>query len=112
MLPRPSIAVLVAIVGLASLTTGCGDGVVASCARVACASECVDVLTDPRNCGACGIACPSDNVCSLGRCSTSCAVGLTVCPAGCFNVSIDPANCGRCARLCDALAVFVVQCGF
>ena len=33
-----------------------------------CDFVCVDPLTDPQNCGGCGLACSSDEVCSLGSC--------------------------------------------
>jgi hypothetical protein len=36
---------------------------------VECAHECVDLLSDPRNCGACDVVCPSGVSCVAGRCA-------------------------------------------
>jgi MYXO-CTERM domain-containing protein len=33
-----------------------------------CLGECVDIYTDPENCGSCGNKCQADNACSLARC--------------------------------------------
>jgi glucosylceramidase len=33
-----------------------------------CGQQCVDVLTDPRSCGGCGIPCSMDQICSGGAC--------------------------------------------
>lgn len=44
-------------------------GCAAPCAgtRVSCGGKCVDLVTDPRNCGACGKFCPS-NICADSKC--------------------------------------------
>ncbi len=34
----------------------------------ACGGACVNVQTDPRNCGGCGGTCPAGNVCTAGSC--------------------------------------------
>ena len=34
--------------------------------------QCVDVGTDPRNCGTCGTACPFGQVCFRNRCDAIC----------------------------------------
>jgi hypothetical protein len=31
--------------------------------------KCVDLQTDPSNCGACGIPCPAPHTCSGGMCN-------------------------------------------
>lgn len=36
--------------------------------EVVCAGECVDLSTDRRNCGACGVDCGIDSECLLGTC--------------------------------------------
>ena len=38
-------------------TSGCGGG------------ECLDLESDPNNCGGCDVLCPSGTVCSGGVCS-------------------------------------------
>jgi hypothetical protein len=70
----------------------------------------VDVETDPANCGACTLACSTNNVataaCFLGTCTSTCAPGFADCNAdkridGCeTSTSSDVANCGGCGVVC------------
>ncbi|MFO0603598.1 MAG: hypothetical protein U0324_10515 [Polyangiales bacterium] len=60
----------------------------------------VNTQTSSSNCGACGRACPSGQVCSAGACTLVCGTGLTNCAGVCVNTQTDPANCGRCANAC------------
>src|ERR1700733_1106513 len=55
-----------------------GDG--ASCASPsrACNGGCVDVTTDPRNCGGCGTACDTGAQCCGGVCGTTAACDFSV----------------------------------
>ncbi|MHB1846185.1 MAG: hypothetical protein ACYCWW_15285 [Deltaproteobacteria bacterium] len=90
------------------------DQTIGACCGVACAN----LLTDPSNCGACGVACPAGQLCEMGRCSGSpgclsganglfckldagtswiCCVGT-----GCTDSSSDPSNCGGCGIACPA----------
>jgi hypothetical protein len=70
-----------------------------------CTSGCVDLQTDPANCGSCGDAC-SSGVCQQGVCASSCAKGLTSCPAVggrvCVDLQDDQNNCGACGNACVA----------
>src|SRR5487761_2081018 len=55
---------------------GDGGGVGATCATasaISCNGTCVDLSSDPANCGACGTACSATQTCSGSAC---------VCPAG------------------------------
>ena len=54
-----------------------------------CDGRCVDTNDDPRNCGACGAACPMGQVCSLGACTVTCAAGLTDCSGRCINLKTE-----------------------
>jgi cysteine-rich repeat protein len=47
-----------------------GEPSACSCvgAEIDCGGTCVDALTDPANCGACGNACASDESCESGSC--------------------------------------------
>jgi hypothetical protein len=60
--------------GCSADSTACGDG-------------CVDLQTDPQNCGACGNKCTG--LCSAGKCTAGCAPGpentLAKCSDGCSN---------------------------
>ena len=79
--------------------------------RVLCEEECVDLTSDPRNCGACGTSCIVPNAavgCSGGVCSLiDCMPGYASCDlrrdTGCETfVRTDPENCGGCKRRCPA----------
>ena len=80
--------------------------------RDICASICVDLRSDPLNCGGCGMACNlpgvSENECTNGTCSVrSCRGSLQDCdrdPAtGCeVDTSSDPSHCGRCGAGCPS----------
>jgi hypothetical protein len=67
-----------------------------------CDGGCVQLDYDPKHCGACGRACASGEVCSLGKCASSCAGGLTECNAACVDIQRDPAHCGACGKSCAA----------
>jgi hypothetical protein len=66
----------------------------------ACGTRCADLTTDRLNCGACGNACASTQVCSGGMCQGSCGTGQTNCGGVCTNTAFDPANCGGCGVAC------------
>ncbi|MBI5517247.1 MAG: hypothetical protein HY909_25940, partial [Deltaproteobacteria bacterium] len=78
------------------------------CMPTAPAPTCVNTLTDPRNCGMCGMACLSGQLCMGGRCMSTrmtCPAGRTDCtptaPAPtCVNTLTDPRNCGMCGMAC------------
>ena len=53
-----------------------------------CAGGCISVLSDAKNCGACGNACPSGNGCCGGACVP-------------FNTTT---NCGACGNACPDIA--------
>lgn len=74
-----------------------------------CQDACLDVLTDPTNCGKCGNVCPSlpnsSPTCSLGTCGYVCNPGFIDCdlnPANGCEVSVlnDLQNCGSCGAVC------------
>ena len=66
-----------------------------------CGTACVDLRSDPGNCGTCEMACATGEVCSLGLCSaTGCATGLMDCGGACVDTGSDPANCGGCGTVC------------
>ncbi|CAA0814211.1 Stigma-specific STIG1-like protein 4 [Striga hermonthica] len=53
--------------------------------RRCCRNRCVDVTSDPNNCGLCGIRCPFTWQCCRGLCS---------------NTNLSPFNCGGCGQRC------------
>ena len=66
-----------------------------------CDSFCVDVRSDPVNCGRCGSACVAGAWCRDGACV--CPAPQVHCPAvGCVDPRVDNANCGACGVGCAA----------
>ena len=76
-----------------------------------CAGVCVDVTTDPVNCGACASPCFAPDggaaVCTAGACADfSCPAPEVHCPGvddRCVDAASDPAHCGACDKACPAL---------
>ncbi|MBI5516289.1 MAG: hypothetical protein HY909_21060 [Deltaproteobacteria bacterium] len=76
------------------------------CMPTAPAPRCVNTQTDARNCGTCGMGCPSGQLCVLGTCRTECTSPMTACGGGasmvCTNTQTDPRNCRVCGVACPA----------
>src|SRR3569832_1375884 len=51
--------------------------------QTTCDDKCVDLQSDPANCGACGTACAAGEASSSGACAVSCQAGLTECGGTC-----------------------------
>jgi hypothetical protein len=63
--------------------------------------NCVDLFTDPYNCGACGATCTLTGDCQGGVCAEHyCQFGLTLCGGYCVDTLTDLANCGACGNAC------------
>ena len=68
-----------------------------------CNGVCVDIQTDPANCGQCGQRCGIGELCAGGQCQidpSQCQPGETQCGASCVDISSDPSNCGECGLAC------------
>lgn len=63
--------------------------------------SCLDLETDPRNCGAPGTTCPAAQVCAGGGCHGSCPPDLERCDGACVDLDVDPLHCGECGRTCE-----------
>jgi hypothetical protein len=74
-----------------------------------CNGMCVDLQTDPKNCGACGVVCSPTSLCAgdAGGCEPCQGVQPAVCgqPGGqfCADLSNDNHNCGACSNVCGDL---------
>lgn len=65
-----------------------------------CGNTCVNTASNAANCGGCGKACGTGQVCDNGQCSSSCSAGTMLCGTSCANVSTDAAHCGNCTTMC------------
>jgi hypothetical protein len=88
------------------------NGVTGEC----CSSTCSTLVSDPQNCGQCGLACLAGQACVESQCvDITCpadAGGFTVtcstgdggsgvcCASGCTSIETDVANCGECGKAC------------
>ncbi len=93
----------------------CDKGVCSSsCAATEnkCGNDCIDLLADDKNCGACAQACPQGLSCVAGKCTLKCTAPETPCDTAddagvdaglaCVNPQTDDNNCGSCGTVCDA----------
>ena len=90
---------------IAGLTTGTGGtggstgGAGGSTGCEKCGGPtCLDLATDPSNCGACDNACAPDETCAGGECH--CPGGGIACNGVCVDTMIDEKNCGACDNAC------------
>jgi len=67
-------------------------------------NRCVDLLSDPGNCGSCGASC-SPGTCQSGFCvcgGRTCGRGDVCCSGACAALQTDRNNCGRCGIVCPS----------
>ncbi len=79
------------------------SGVSCGIGQLLCSGVCRAVLSDPVNCGNCGIACNTPNtVCVEGMCLPTCPAPRMQCGIRCLDTRSDPDNCGGCGAVCPA----------
>jgi hypothetical protein len=72
-----------------------------------CGGQCVNIKTDPANCGSCGKACSPGWSCAFGFCKLDCDAGATACNGKCVDTSSDMNNCGGCGNSCFDGGIFI-----
>ncbi len=80
-------------------TGECDDG-------TCCPIGCVDLITDPDNCGECRNRCAIGEICERGRCGNPecnppCGSSMLCCGGGCVDHLNDEQNCGYCDEVCQ-----------
>lgn len=86
------------LTALVALFASCKKELVCPAGQTDCDGACVSLLTDARNCGACGRAVGPLEVCSAG--TPACGAGIAVCDGACTDLARDPASCGACGAAC------------
>ena len=81
---------------------GGGGGINCGAGSTVCGDSCTVIARDPQNCGACGKACATGEVCSAGACASACGSGTTKCGNECVDTKTDDRNCGMCGTKCSA----------
>ncbi|HJL17153.1 MAG TPA: hypothetical protein RMH99_15915 [Sandaracinaceae bacterium LLY-WYZ-13_1] len=75
-----------------------------------CSGECVELDSDPRHCGSCGLACPDDPngapVCVAAGCGLECEPGYRECGGSCVACPEDGV-----ATACDGSRCVATECG-
>ncbi len=66
--------------------------------NISCYGECINSLSDSNNCGGCDNSCPSQAICSNGRCTCP----HETCQGTCVDTQNDRKNCGNCGIVCPS----------
>lgn len=77
-----------------------------TCCQIGYEKKCIDLNSDPQNCGSCGNKCGLNETCKNGTCTEdtcdpACGEGLRCCGGTCVDTKTDPNNCGFCGNVCD-----------
>ena len=83
----------------------CGNAPPCQGGQACCGGVCLDVTSDPANCGACNAACASGETCAANQCGCGmagnhCAAPMACCSATCTDITTDSTNCGTCNTVC------------
>ncbi len=95
--------------------------------QIPCGGLCMSIGSDAHNCGQCGAACASGEICHGGRCAvlprdmggplrvmtdslrstlpsarSRCHPGFANCGSGCTDLRTSRLHCGRCGQVCPA----------
>ena len=78
--------------------SACGNKCCRDDVEDCCNGVCMDVTSDPNNCGSCRHSCNGGS-CSGGLCG-NCPSGFALCGGTCVNLQTDANNCGSCGNVC------------
>ena len=99
--------------GTTSATGGApsATGGATSCApnQSKCTGVCVDLSSDPLNCGTCGTACFATQVCSSGQCVCP-TDNPDLCGTRCVNLQNTTTDCGACYKGCSPMRCIAGSC--
>jgi hypothetical protein len=101
--------VVLAVLALLAVSS-CTQAATCRAGTVGCLSSCIDPLSDPHNCGACGVSCGVSQTCVQGACQ--CAGSASLCNGGCVDLDNDARHCGGCAIDCGNRVCEGGQCTF
>jgi hypothetical protein len=94
------VAVVAAVPGCAQVWGIHDTGAKCGPDQMSCNGVCVDPLGDHDNCGECGHACATSEVCGNGVCGAACPIDQADCSGTCSDLQSDPANCNGCGMAC------------
>jgi hypothetical protein len=75
-----------------------------------CSGACVDLASDPSNCGGCGTVCNATLTCQSGVCA--CPPGQTSCSGVCADLQSSASHCGSCTNACEGGVCSGGACAF
>jgi hypothetical protein len=81
----------------------CGSNPACTGGQTCCSGNCVELLTDTKNCGVCGNACEKGKTCQAGLCGCP-DITPDYCTSAqaCVNFQTDSNNCGGCGNKCPS----------
>ena len=88
-------------------TTICGHS---CCDATCCDGVCIDTTSSMGNCGACGVACDTDEVCVESSCkpmTDACGDSKVWCRTTCVDTMSDDDNCGTWRKMQTGMSRFV-----
>lgn len=80
--------------GVDTASCACQEGTGCAASTTLCGTTCVDLSTDPANCGSCGNRCVGSGACENGSCCATGTCGSLTCPATADSCTGTGISCG------------------